>query len=282
MAETRENGGVIGKVLRGSLEADVEAKVFNAAAGDLLGPFPSADRRFYEIFVVNAKHPARLDEDTASRGAAAAARGLAAWRGRRNTSSKPVSAHGTAAGYPMMRKTGRRQLEQSLATFLASVEILSPSRRRARTPGRSRRKRASTPSATPSAAPASRRRPVRHQVRLGARIHRGGRQGNQHGGAQGAATFCRDRHAARLPARICRCARRPRPSCCSSRAARSRRSSRGNAAARDFVTSYVAISSAGGLVTRLFDLRGKVEQGRAGRVRAQRRRQARRAPARRS
>ncbi len=34
----------------------------------------------------------------------------------------------------------------------------------------------------------------------------------------------------------------------------------GNMAARDFVTSYVAISSAGGFVTKLFDLRGKVSK----------------------
>jgi ATP-binding cassette subfamily B protein len=34
----------------------------------------------------------------------------------------------------------------------------------------------------------------------------------------------------------------------------------GNVAARDFVTSYVAISSAGGFVTKLFDLRGKVSK----------------------
>jgi parvulin-like peptidyl-prolyl isomerase len=66
IAETREKGGVIGKVLRGSLRSDVEAKVFNAAAGDLLGPFASGDRTAFEIFRVNAKHPARLDEDTAT------------------------------------------------------------------------------------------------------------------------------------------------------------------------------------------------------------------------
>jgi peptidylprolyl isomerase len=53
-------------VLRGSLKTDVEAKVFNAAVGEPLGPFPSADRSFYEIFTVNAKHPAALDEDTAA------------------------------------------------------------------------------------------------------------------------------------------------------------------------------------------------------------------------
>jgi parvulin-like peptidyl-prolyl isomerase len=66
IADTRERGGLIGKVLRGSLRNDVEAKVFNAAAGDLLGPFVSGDRTTFEIFRVNAKHPAHLDEDTAT------------------------------------------------------------------------------------------------------------------------------------------------------------------------------------------------------------------------
>jgi parvulin-like peptidyl-prolyl isomerase len=66
IASTREQGGVIGKVLRGSLRTDVEAKVFSAAVGDLLGPFPSSDRSVYEIFLVNAKKPAVLDEETAA------------------------------------------------------------------------------------------------------------------------------------------------------------------------------------------------------------------------
>lgn len=66
IADTRQQGGVIGKVLRGSLKTEIEAKVFNAGAGDLLGPFPSADRSFYEIFAVNAKKPAVLDEETAA------------------------------------------------------------------------------------------------------------------------------------------------------------------------------------------------------------------------
>jgi len=65
VGEARENGGVIGKVLRGSLKPDLEARVFNAAAGDLLGPFPSGDRALFEIFMVNARHPATLDEETA-------------------------------------------------------------------------------------------------------------------------------------------------------------------------------------------------------------------------
>lgn len=66
IADTREQGGFIGTVLRGSLKTEVEAKVFNAAVGDLLGPFAAGDRSFYEIFMVNAKNPARLDEDTAA------------------------------------------------------------------------------------------------------------------------------------------------------------------------------------------------------------------------
>ncbi|ALK99061.1 peptidylprolyl isomerase [Massilia sp. WF1] len=64
VGEARENGGVIGRVLRGSLKPDIEARVFSAAAGDLLGPFPTADRTLFEIYMVNARHPATLDEDT--------------------------------------------------------------------------------------------------------------------------------------------------------------------------------------------------------------------------
>jgi peptidylprolyl isomerase len=66
IADTREEGGLIGKVLRGSLKTDIEAKVFNASVGDLLGPFSSPDRSFFEIFLVNAKHPAKLDEEAAA------------------------------------------------------------------------------------------------------------------------------------------------------------------------------------------------------------------------
>jgi len=64
VGDARENGGLIGKVLRGSLRPDLEARVFNAAAGDLLGPFPSADRTLWEVYVVNEKHPAALDDET--------------------------------------------------------------------------------------------------------------------------------------------------------------------------------------------------------------------------
>lgn len=63
--ESRENGGAIGKVLRGSLQNEVEVKIFNAAPGALLGPFPSPEGLFYEIFRVNTKHRASLDPATA-------------------------------------------------------------------------------------------------------------------------------------------------------------------------------------------------------------------------
>jgi peptidylprolyl isomerase len=66
LADTRENGGAIGKVLRGSLRGDIEARVFNANAGDVLGPFAAPDRSVYEIFRVDARHPAALNEDTAA------------------------------------------------------------------------------------------------------------------------------------------------------------------------------------------------------------------------
>ncbi|WP_244816195.1 peptidylprolyl isomerase [Caballeronia sp. Lep1P3] len=63
LADTRDDGGVIGRVMRGQLKPDIEAKVFNAEAGDLLGPFISADGASFEIFAVTAKYPAKLDED---------------------------------------------------------------------------------------------------------------------------------------------------------------------------------------------------------------------------
>jgi parvulin-like peptidyl-prolyl isomerase len=64
VADTRKAGGLIGKVRRGSLRSDIEAKIFNAAVGDLLGPFASGDRKAFEIFRVNARHAARLDDET--------------------------------------------------------------------------------------------------------------------------------------------------------------------------------------------------------------------------
>lgn len=64
ISDTSEENGYIGKVLRGSLQTEVESKVFNAAEGELLGPFASDDATYFEIFTINAKKPSSLDEDT--------------------------------------------------------------------------------------------------------------------------------------------------------------------------------------------------------------------------
>jgi parvulin-like peptidyl-prolyl isomerase len=66
LADTRERGGLIGEVLRGALKGDIEARVFSAHPGELLGPFPSPDQSSYEIFRVNATYPATLNADTAA------------------------------------------------------------------------------------------------------------------------------------------------------------------------------------------------------------------------
>jgi parvulin-like peptidyl-prolyl isomerase len=64
LADSAREGGRIGRVLRGSLNNDVEAKVFHAEAGAVLGPFPSPDGSWFEIFTVKSKRPASFDEDT--------------------------------------------------------------------------------------------------------------------------------------------------------------------------------------------------------------------------
>ncbi len=65
LADTRSSGGAIGKVMRGSLHPEVEAKVFNAEVGELLGPFPTGDGSNFEIFRIDDKRTAELDEETA-------------------------------------------------------------------------------------------------------------------------------------------------------------------------------------------------------------------------
>ena len=62
--DSKFKGGYMGKVLRGALPNEVEAKIFNAAEGELLGPFASDDELIFEIFQIKAKHTARLDEAT--------------------------------------------------------------------------------------------------------------------------------------------------------------------------------------------------------------------------
>jgi parvulin-like peptidyl-prolyl isomerase len=63
-ADTDDHDGHVGRVLRGSLKNGLEAKVFNANNGDILGPFPSADRSCWEIFAVHGKQSGNLDDDT--------------------------------------------------------------------------------------------------------------------------------------------------------------------------------------------------------------------------
>jgi len=65
-ADTKSSGGYIGKVMRGAMSPEIEAKVFNAEAGDLLGPFPTGNGTYYEIFRIDSKRNAQLDQETES------------------------------------------------------------------------------------------------------------------------------------------------------------------------------------------------------------------------
>lgn len=66
-SDTREQGGRIGTVWRGSLPESLEAKIFGATPGEVLGPFPSANGLFFEVYRIDSRHPARLDETTRSK-----------------------------------------------------------------------------------------------------------------------------------------------------------------------------------------------------------------------
>ena len=58
------DAGVIGKVMRGSLAPEIEAKIFNAKVGGLAGPFAADDDLYYELFRVTKKYPATFDDTT--------------------------------------------------------------------------------------------------------------------------------------------------------------------------------------------------------------------------
>ena len=62
--ETAEKGGFIGQIKRGSLAPEAAAKVFSAEEGSILGPSQIGDESLYEIIMVAAIHPAKLDENT--------------------------------------------------------------------------------------------------------------------------------------------------------------------------------------------------------------------------
>jgi peptidylprolyl isomerase len=64
LADTASEAGYIGVVMRGNLHSDVEAKVFHAEEGEVLGPFPAPDGSNFEIFMINEKRNASLDSDT--------------------------------------------------------------------------------------------------------------------------------------------------------------------------------------------------------------------------
>jgi peptidylprolyl isomerase len=60
--ETRDRGGLIGTVLRGSLHSEVEARVFSSGKGAVLGPYDVGNGNAFEIFKVIDVHSAQLDE----------------------------------------------------------------------------------------------------------------------------------------------------------------------------------------------------------------------------
>ena len=105
------------RLLRGSLQPDVEGKVFNASVDDMLGPFPSPDENLFEIFVVNAKAPARLDEETIN-------------EVRRIVRDEWLAARAKEHGIellwlPAFLKGEQALTDESLIEFLGSVEFFS-------------------------------------------------------------------------------------------------------------------------------------------------------------
>ena len=64
LADTRNEGGRIGRVLRGALPPEVEGKIFNAAEGAILGPFATVGETFFEVFRIDKKESAQLTEST--------------------------------------------------------------------------------------------------------------------------------------------------------------------------------------------------------------------------
>ncbi|MEL7538144.1 MAG: peptidylprolyl isomerase [Pseudomonadota bacterium] len=65
MADTAAGGGFIGRVHRGAMHPEIEAKVFQASEGEILGPFAVPGGSAFEVFRVNAKQPASLSVETA-------------------------------------------------------------------------------------------------------------------------------------------------------------------------------------------------------------------------
>lgn len=63
-ADTAKSGGDLGRCIRGTLDDEIEAKVFNASEGDILGPFGNESGLLFEIFRIDARVPAQLNDTT--------------------------------------------------------------------------------------------------------------------------------------------------------------------------------------------------------------------------
>ncbi len=61
--DTQYTNGQMTNVRRGTLETELEAKIFNAKAGDIVGPMQLGDEGFFEIVLVLDFHPAELTDN---------------------------------------------------------------------------------------------------------------------------------------------------------------------------------------------------------------------------
>ena len=64
VAHTKDAGGYIGMVTRGSVRSDNETKIFNAEVEEPIGPLSAGTDGHFEVFMVKAKKPATLDDET--------------------------------------------------------------------------------------------------------------------------------------------------------------------------------------------------------------------------
>ena len=63
-SDTAGEGGALGELTRDLIGGEIEAKLFAAAQGEIVGPFPMDDGQGFEIFKVTVKKEATLDDDT--------------------------------------------------------------------------------------------------------------------------------------------------------------------------------------------------------------------------
>lgn len=61
--DTKYLQGKMSHIRKGTLAPEQEAKIFNASAGDILGPIKLGDEDFYEIVLVNSISAATMNED---------------------------------------------------------------------------------------------------------------------------------------------------------------------------------------------------------------------------